>query len=80
LRDANDDTHVGLEGLLALVGDLEPRLVGLVGPPLLDVEVELGARERTKDVSEMISARASGVNIKIFGCVCTSSRTEVRLK
>jgi hypothetical protein len=27
------------------VGDLEPGLVGLVGPPLLDVEVELEERE-----------------------------------
>lgn len=38
-------THTGgLEGLLALVGDLEPGLVGLAGPPLLDVEVELEER------------------------------------
>lgn len=37
------------------MGDLEPGLVGLVGPPLLDVEVELEERERDRnDVSEMI--------------------------
>lgn len=53
MHDGNDDTDGGLEGLLALVGDLEPGLVGLVGPPLLDVEVELEERDRN-DVSEMI--------------------------
>jgi hypothetical protein len=35
--------------LLALVGNLEPVLVGLVGPPLLDVVVELRTRERERE-------------------------------